>query len=136
MAIEIVGKLDRKLPVQSGNGSRGPWRKQDFIIETPGQYPKKVCINVWGDEKVKDLETFNEGDMVKVSVNIESREYNGRWYTDIKAWKMDKNVANDVTTPSATPSNIPPMPVSEPLGESLDSSLGISQDESSDDLPF
>jgi len=129
MAIEIVGKLDMKLPVQNGNASRGPWSKQDFIVETPGQYPKKICINVWGEEKVKDLEAFNVGDMLKVSVNIESREYNGRWYTDVKAWKVEKSV---IDSPSNIPSTTTPMPVSEPLGASLDES----SDESTDDLPF
>ncbi|MFA6676573.1 MAG: DUF3127 domain-containing protein [Bacteroidales bacterium] len=129
MALEIVGKLDMKLPVQSGNSNRGPWKKQDFIIETPGQYPKKVCINVWGEDKVKDLEAFKEGDILKVSINIESREYNGRWYTDIKAWRIETNVAD---SPSNMPSTPPPMPVSEPLGAPSDNS----SDESDDDLPF
>ncbi|MBQ5594025.1 MAG: DUF3127 domain-containing protein, partial [Bacteroidales bacterium] len=77
MAIEIKCKLLDKLPVQSGTSARGAWCKQDFIVETIEQYPRKICMNVWGDDKVKELANYNSQDMLNVSINIESREFNG-----------------------------------------------------------
>ena len=90
MALEIEGKIIRKLAVQSGKSARGDWSKQEFVIEyQDGNYPTQACLNVWGPEKVKDLEKYQIGDTVKVSFSISSREYNNRWYTDLRAWKIE-----------------------------------------------
>lgn len=96
MAIEIKCKLLSKLPVQSGSSARGPWCKQDFVVETIETYPRKICMNVWGNDKVAELEGYNAGEVLAVSVNIESREFNGRWYTDVRAWKIQRET-NDAT---------------------------------------
>ena len=86
--MELKGKVIQLLPVQTGMGKKGQWKKQEFIVETQTQYPKKVCLSAWGDK----IDQFNvsEGDIVNVSVDLESREYNGRWYTEARAWKIDK----------------------------------------------
>ena len=90
MALEIEGKIIRKLGVQSGTSARGDWSKQEFVIEyQEGNYPSQACFSVWGPDKVKDLEKYQIGDKVKVSFNISSREYNNRWYTDLRAWKIE-----------------------------------------------
>lgn len=88
MAIEISGKLSQLLPLQTGTGKNGEWKKQEFVIETDDQFPKKICMNLWGD-KIDELKNVTIGQTINASVNIESREYNGRWYTDIKVWKLD-----------------------------------------------
>ena len=86
--MELEGKIARKLNVQSGTSARGAWAKQEFIFEyQEGNYPTQVCMNVWGEDKVKDLDKYQVGDKVKVSFNLSSREYNGRWYTDVRAWR-------------------------------------------------
>lgn len=90
MAMELEGRIVRKLSVQSGSSARGTWSKQEFIFEyQEGNYPSQVCMNVWGEEKVKDLEKYQVGDKVKISFNLSSREYNGRWYTDVRAWRIE-----------------------------------------------
>ncbi len=87
--MEITGKLIQKLPVQSGVSSSGNnWSKAEFVIETVEQYPKKVCANLWGD-RARALDQFQIGALVTVSFDLESREYNGRWYTDVRAWKVE-----------------------------------------------
>lgn len=87
--MEITGKLIQKLPVQSGVSSTGNnWSKAEFVIETIEQYPRKVCANLWG-ERAKALDQFQLGSLITVSFDLESREYNGRWYTDVKAWKVE-----------------------------------------------
>ncbi len=88
MAIELTGKIIKVLPLQSGAGRNGTWTKQEFIIETTEQYPKKICISAWGD-KTNALAQIAVNTSVKVSVNIESREFNDKWYTDLRAWKID-----------------------------------------------
>ena len=84
--MDISGKIIQLLPAQQGQGKNGTWKKQEFILETGDTYPKKVCIAVWGDKI--DLNSFKIGDAVDVAFDVESREFNGRWYTDIKAWKL------------------------------------------------
>ena len=85
--MEITGKLIEILEAVSGEGKNGPWKKQEFIIETPGEYHRKVCIASWNDKV--DLSNYKIGDEISAQVNIESREFNQRWYTDIKIWKLD-----------------------------------------------
>ena len=90
MALEIEGTIIRMLDVQNGVSARGPWSKQEFVIEyQEGNFPTQICLNVWGEDKVKDLGRFNIGDRVKISFNLSSREYNGRWYTDVRAWRIE-----------------------------------------------
>jgi len=110
MSLEITGKLIKKLPEQTGEGKFGKWIKQDFIIETTDQYPKKVCFSTWGD-KTDILKKFSEGDTITVSFNPESREYNEKWYTDLRAWKItgktEGNMSEDVPPPFSE-DDIPP----------------------------
>ena len=109
--LEIEGRLVRKLDVQSGRSARGDWSKQEFIVEyQEGSFPSSVCFNVWGADKVRDLERFQTGDEIRVSFNPSSREYNGRWYTDIRAWRL-QNVQPEAPAAAA------PMPDLPPFGE-------------------
>jgi hypothetical protein len=85
--MQLTAKLTQILPVQTGSGKNGEWKKQDIIVETDGQYPKKICISVWGDKiNAKQLVVGNK---LKIDFDVESREYNSRWYTDVKAWKVE-----------------------------------------------
>jgi len=88
VTLEIKGKIVELLPVKSGQSANGEWRKQEYILETDSNYPKKICFMAWGDK----IDQFNikQGETVEVSVGLESREYSGRWYTDVKAWKVSK----------------------------------------------
>lgn len=85
--MQLTAKLIQLLPLQTGTGKNGQWKKQDIIVETEGQYPKKVCISIWGDKINESM--LKVGSMLTISFDVESREYNGRWYTDVKAWKVE-----------------------------------------------
>ncbi|MCK9561300.1 MAG: DUF3127 domain-containing protein [Bacteroidales bacterium] len=100
--MEIQGKLTQILPLQTGEGKNGTWKKQEFIIETSGQYPKKICISMWGDKINNAL--LQVGNELTAHIDIESREYNGRWYTEVKAWKIEGKTNNE----SASAPNFPP----------------------------
>ncbi len=124
MTLQVKGRLIQKLPTESGEGRNGRWEKKQFVIETDDQYPKKICIVLWGD-KVSMLERVTEGDMLAVSINIESREFNSKWYTDLRAWRIEKE-ADEGSSPAATKPTDGTMPAEPP------SDLGLPED----DLPF
>lgn len=98
--MEIQGKVTDLLKEQTGEGRNGTWRKREYVIETGDQYPKKICFNMWGDKI--DQFPVKEGDSVTVHFDLESREFNGKWYTDVKAWKIE-NLAGGT-------SQLPPLP--------------------------
>ncbi|MDD2283777.1 MAG: DUF3127 domain-containing protein [Paludibacter sp.] len=108
--MEISGKIIAVLPLQSGEGKNGPWRSQDYVLETQEQYPKKVCFNLFGNKI--DQFPIAIDDQVNVSFDIESREWNGRWYTSIRAWKVEKAPVNGETVNSGDDAyGTPPPPV-------------------------
>lgn len=123
--MEISGNVISILPEVNGQGKNGTWRKQEFIIETEGQYPKKICVSMWGDKI--DQFALAEGDAITASVDLESREYNQRWYTEVKTWKVEKGTTGGSTPPPTKgPDGFgpPPNPSFAPSGGS------------DDDLPF
>jgi len=91
MDLKISGKVIDILELQSGESKNGPWKKQDFILETPGKYPRKVCVTQWGDQV--DQNDIKKGEELTAFIDIQSREYNGKWYTDVKAWKIEKGAS-------------------------------------------
>lgn len=123
--MEIKGKIIHVLPLQEGVSKAGnPWKKQEYVLETNDQYPKKVCFDLFGDKA--DQYRAEIGDDVILSFDIESREYNGRWFTSIRGWKLDKIA---VEAPSVAPmTDMPPMNVDmPPFPATVDNN---------DDLPF
>lgn len=91
--MQIQGKIIQSYPLQSGESTRGVWKKKEFVIETYAKIPKKVCLSLRG-ESAENL-SINVGDSVKVSIDIESREHNGRWYTEARAWKVEPYSESD-----------------------------------------
>ncbi len=140
--MEIIGKLLMKLPLQSGIGRTGnSWQKQEFVIETVEQYPKKVCANLWGD-KLDMLETVNIGDMVKVSFSLESREFNGKWYTDVRAWKIEAategpaQAMQQPAQPAYQQQAAPAAPAGGMMPPMASEDMDTFVDNGGDDLPF
>ncbi len=115
MALSVKGKIERILTPESGVSRAGnEWNKQEFVIETDEQFPRKVCFTLFGD-KTSLVEQISEGDEVEISFNIESREYNGKWFHNINAWKIDKVTAENLPEPPPEFSigDIPPEPDDE-----------------------
>ncbi len=122
MSLVLKGKLIKILAMESGVARSGnPWKKQEFVIETQDQYPKKICLTLFND-KVTLLDGIMPGDDLEVSFDIESREFNNKWYHNINAWKIDRVNQKDEndTIPPVNMNDIPP--------ELLD--------DQQDDLPF
>lgn len=86
--MQLFAKLLKILPVQSGTGPNGPWKKRDIIVESLDQYHNKICVSIW-IEKI-DLKDFSTGDSIKISYYLSSKESNGRWFTQVIAIWIEK----------------------------------------------
>ena len=141
MALELEGTIRQKFGVQSGMSARGAWSKQEFVLEYPdGNYTSQVCMLAFGQDKVQELEKYQVGDRVKVAFNIKSREYNGRWYTDVQIWRISPAGATAPAAPAAAPAPAAmpqapaPAPAYDAPAPTLEDMPG--EDVQSDDLPF
>lgn len=86
--MELQGKIIQVLGRQEGVGQNGnPWAIQPYVLETKDQYPRKVQFDIFGDDKIKQNLCCVD-DEVTISFDIESREFNGRWYTSVRVWKV------------------------------------------------
>ena len=137
--MEIVGKVVQILPMQQGTSQRtgNPWAIQSFVIETQEQYPRKVCIELFGEDRIK-ANPFSMDEIVTVSFDLESREFNGRWYTSVRAWKVQQGVVN-VQIPGQAPQSAAaeaqPQPAVGNL-QTFDSVAAENQQDDGTDLPF
>ena len=126
--MELTGKIINILPIQSGIGKNGnEWKKQEIIIQTEEQYPKNICITLWGNTISSNIK---QGDKVKASVDIESREFNGKWYTTVKAWKIESLLTsneNEVNNNIGVESNVV---------ENVELEILAGNEEEDDGLPF
>lgn len=100
--MEIQGKVVRLGNLTEGTSPRGAWRKQELIIETLEQYPKQVCLVCWGD-RVAEAQNFTPGQIIKAQISIESREFNGKWYTDVKPFRFEIEIQQAVQQPIQQP---------------------------------
>ena len=124
--LTISGRIDSILPLQQGTSKAGnPWKKQGYVLDTGGQYPKKVCFSLFGDKI--DQFPIQVGQDVTVSIDIESREWNSRWYTEVRAW----NVAYASQQPQLQAQATPQTPVAQPAPATQ-----TPQQQAVGDLPF
>ena len=140
--MEVVGKIIQVLPTQEGVGRNGnPWKLQGYVLETLDQYPRKVHFEVFGEDRIK-MNPCDVDQLVTVSFDIESREFNGRWYTSIRAWKIQQGdmTQQAAVAPTAAPAQAAPAaaPAAAPVEaapvnvDPFDATAG----EGTSDLPF
>lgn len=113
--MEIQGKIIAALPEVTGisKTTGNPWKKRDYVLETHDQYPRKVAFDLFGDKV--DQYPLEVGEEVVVSFDIESREYNGRWYTNLRAWKVEKGAGAAAAAPAGYATAAPaPAPAPAP----------------------
>ena len=130
--MELIGKAIAALPVKSGVSKKTgeQWQSREYVIETQEQFPKKMCFEVFGTDKLKEFNIRNN-DLIKVHFDITAREYNGKWYNSIRAWKVEHVNPQIQTTETTQVQTSAPIqaqaqaPVAAPAAQ-----------ESEDDLPF
>ncbi|MCB0402748.1 MAG: DUF3127 domain-containing protein [Flavobacteriales bacterium] len=102
MSLTITGKIVNILSLESGTSKSGKeWKKQAFVLDTGAQFNPLVCFSLFGDEKINMLRDFGAGQEVEVAFNISSREFNGRWYHNIDAWKIS-GAGQQAASPNAS----------------------------------
>lgn len=126
--MEITGKIITACEPRGGVSQRtgNSWKMQEFVIETAEQYPRKCMFSVFGEDRLKEF-NIQVGEILTVSFDIDAREYNGRWYNDIRAWRVVRGAA---PVAGADPvADIPAPTAQMPAQPSVAS-------EPEDDLPF
>ena len=127
--MELTGKIIAVMDPRGGVSARtgNTWKTQEYVLEVPGQYPKRCLFNVFGEDRINQFNIQN-GDELTIQFDIDAREYNGRWFNDIRAYNVIRGQqpvagAQPVVAQSETTSPFPP--AQEPAS-----------DGASDDLPF
>ena len=138
--MEIIGKAIAALPVKSGVSQRTgeQWQSREYVIETQEQYPKKMCFEVFGTDKLKEFNIRNN-DLIKVHFDITAREHNGKWYNSIRAWKVE-HVNQDGSASLATANQVaassPQAQAPQAPQSQAAQFAATTKQESDDDLPF
>ena len=141
--MEVSGKIIQVLPEQGGisKTSGKEWKLQAYVLETQEQYPRKVHFEVFGEDRIK-ANPCQLDDIVTVSFDIESREFNGRWYTSIRAWKIQQGVVEAAPQPVAVAQTVAapqPVAVAQTVAapqanvETFDAAAGVDE---TTELPF
>lgn len=112
--MEITGKIIAVLEARGGTSARtgSPWKMQDYVLETINeQYPRRICFNVFGEDKITSM-NIQLNEILTVYFDINAREYQGRWFNDVRAWKVDRNInpAPQPTPDGPTPFTAPAQP--------------------------
>ncbi|MCD8265944.1 MAG: DUF3127 domain-containing protein [Prevotellaceae bacterium] len=122
--MEITGKIIQVLPERSGTSARtgSEWRVASYVLETREQYPKKMCFDVFGSDRIQLL-GIKAGETLTVKFDIDAHEYQGRWFNSIRAYGVDRGAASapqPVAQPAsqAAPLKAAPQGAAEPAQES------------------
>ncbi len=135
--MELTGKVIAVMPANSGVSTRtgNPWMSQEYVIEVPGQYPRKCVFRLFGEDRIKQF-NIQQGEDITVSFDIDAHEYNGRWFNEVRAYNVSR-------TPVGAPAGAPMgAPVGAPVADGVQaiaSPFPPAQEPaagSSDDLPF
>ena len=123
--MELAGRVIAVLEPKGGTSRNGnEWKVQEYVIETHDQYPRRMCFDVFGDDKIKQF-NIQIGEELNVSFDIDAREWQGRWFNSIRAWKVERVGA----APQMPPTEAPFPPVNAVPAD-------FSATDEKDDLPF
>ena len=132
--MELTGSIIAIMAAQSGVSARtgNAWMSQEYVIEVPGQYPRKCVFRLFGEDRIKQF-NIQQGEDLTIQFDIDAHEYNGRWFNEIRAYNVVRGqVAQPVAgAPAAAPfppagaATAPFPPAQEPAAENA-----------ADDLPF
>lgn len=139
--MELIGKVLQLGTLTEGSSPRGPWKKQELIIETMETYPKKVCVLCW-NERVNEANGFFVGQIITIQISVESREFNGKWYTDVRAIRFDQQPAQPVAQQQPSMPQTQQQPMAQPQQNFGQAPLPpvneayFASSDNGDDLPF
>ena len=128
--MEFTGKIIAILQPRGGvsKASGNEWKAQEYVIEDHGQYPRKMCFDVFGADKIEQF-NIQMGEELTVSFDVDARQWQDRWFNSIRAWKVERVQAQDV--PAADVTGFPPGVPAPNAAPAFDNSA-----DPADDLPF
>ena len=139
--MEITGRIIAVLPERSGVSQRSgaEWKAGSYVLETQEQYPKKICFDVFGADRIQQF-NIQVGEMMTVSFDIDAHEYQGRWFNSIRAFRVDRNVQAaapaEVAAPAAAPLPTTAAPAAAPAAPAPDTTPFGAEGGEDTDLPF
>lgn len=112
--MEITGTLIKILPEVRGESQRGPWVRGGFVIQTDGEYPRMVAFTTFGEDRLAMVQNIALNTPVVVTFTPESREFQDRWYTDLRCSRIQNYVPGQMppagggyTWPATAPQAVP-----------------------------
>ena len=137
--MELIGKIIQVLPERSGTSARtgSEWRMGSYVLETTtDRFPRKMMFEVFGSDKIQQF-NIQVGEMLRVSFDIDAREYQGRWYNSIRAWNVDRNLNDPMVQASVAGLDTTPFgePVAAPMPTTVPEVAPFASS-NADDLPF
>lgn len=140
--MDLTGKVIAIMEARSGVSARtgNPWMTQEYVIEVPGTYPRRMVFNIFGEDKIKQF-NIQAGEEITVQFDIDAREYNGRWFNDIRAWNILRGpVAQTVPQATAAAPFPPAQPAAGDAPQAATAPFPPAQEPAAegaaDDLPF
>ncbi len=135
--MEITGRIIAVLEERSGTSARtgNEWRVASYVLETQEQYPKKVCFEVFGVDRIQAL-NIQAGETLTVKFDIDAHEYNGRWFNSIRAFAVDRSQA---AAPVGIPVTAPPFdqtPFGGATPQAAPAATAFPAQDDNSDLPF
>ena len=128
--MELSGKIIAVLPAREGVSRSGnPWNTQEYVLETHDQYPRKMCFNLFGADKIEQF-NIQLGEELTVSFDIDCRQWQDRWFNDIRAWKVERVSAQAPAAQAPVAESAAPFPPAS--AAPVDFTAG----DEKDDLPF
>ncbi|MBQ8065989.1 MAG: DUF3127 domain-containing protein [Prevotella sp.] len=135
--MDLTGRIIAVLPANSGVSARtgNPWMSQEYVIEVPGQYPRKCVFRLFGEDRIKQF-NIQMGEDVTVSFDIDAHEYNGRWFNEIRAYNVARGAAAPVAAAPVAAAAQSPFPPQQDAAPFPPAQEAPAEGGSTDDLPF
>ena len=141
--MDLTGKVIAILEARGGVSARtgNSWMTQEYVIEVPGNFPRKMMFNIFGEDRIKQF-NIQPGEEITVQFDIDAREFNGRWYNDIRAYNIIRGQMADsvpaATTIAGTTPGAAPFPPAQPAAAASEAPFPPAQpaENAADDLPF
>ncbi len=132
--MELAGKIIAVLEARGGvsKTTGNSWKSQEYVIETHEQFPRRMCFNVFGEDKINQM-NIQVNDELNVFFDINAREYQGRWFNDIRAWKVERVIPG---APQPAAPYAQPAPQAAPAQTAPTQPVDFSSSNAADDLPF
>ncbi|MCR4602976.1 MAG: DUF3127 domain-containing protein [Prevotella sp.] len=137
--MDLTGKVIAIMEARSGNSQRtgNPWMIQEYVIEVPGQYSRKMMFSVFGEDRIKQF-NIQLGEEITVQFDIDAREYQGRWFNDIRAYNIHRGPVGQTIPSAGTAPGAPAFPPQQPAASAapFPPTQETSGEGAADDLPF